>query len=155
MPYGSFTTYWHWMGEQSNFIYFRPRQSEKYAAWIMKERRKKRLKKRHDEVVQVLGKQTSSLYLLHPMLFSSILIKNKFYLVQAKAAKMDRLDQILLDGSLVRLELWLIFSDDIGLPHIFNSVSCRYKFTFSSPQVLSLECSVDRKCWQFILLCRL
>ncbi|XP_024465595.1 uncharacterized protein LOC7485818 isoform X2 [Populus trichocarpa] len=96
MPYGSFTTYWHWMGEQSNFIYFRPRQSEKYAAWIMKERRKKRLKKRHDEVVQ------------------------------AKAAKMDRLDQILLDGSLVRLELWLIFSDDIGLPHIFNSVSCSY-----------------------------
>jgi len=32
------------MGEQSNFIYFRPRQSEKYAAWIMKERRKKRLR---------------------------------------------------------------------------------------------------------------
>ncbi|KAG6759777.1 hypothetical protein POTOM_036266 [Populus tomentosa] len=31
----------------------------------------------------------------------------------------------------------------------------RYRFTFSSPQVLSLECSVDRKCWQFILLCRL
>ena len=88
MPYGSFTTYWQWMGEQSNFIYFRLRQSEKYAAWILKERRKKKLKKR------------------------------KFYLVQAKAAKMDRLDQILLDGSLVRLELWLIFSDDIGLPHI-------------------------------------
>ncbi|KAJ6899584.1 hypothetical protein NC652_025900 [Populus alba x Populus x berolinensis] len=63
--------------------------------------------------------------------------------VQAKAAKMDRLDQILLDGSLVRLELWLIFSYDIGLPHIFNSVPCRYRFTFSSPQVLSLECSVD------------
>lgn len=63
--------------------------------------------------------------------------------MQAKAAKTDTLGSNTIRWVIGPSGTLVIFSDDVGLPNIFNSVPCRCKLTYFSPvQVLLLECVI-------------
>lgn len=67
---------------------------------------------------------------LSDMVLTCVLMRINIYLMQGRAAKSSTLGSNTIRWVLGPTGTVVIFSDDLGLPKIFNSVPCRYKIIF-------------------------